>query len=211
MGESTKIGIWPAKLARPNNAGEPVSRWTSQDCATDCIQVPMSEISWPAKKSWKFRCRRALRVFDPNDRSIFNLILSVAFRGTFRHDEKFSTLFHKKRMLVRVLYHDHCFDGAASAAFFSRFFRSAFHPDAGFEYTGMAHRASQIFEDSLFDGDENAIVDFKYSSNPKLTWWFDHHQSAFLSPADARHFERNPSPRKMFDISYKSCTSYIRD
>jgi hypothetical protein len=24
-------------------------------------------------------------------------------------------------MRVRVLYHDHCFDGAASAAFFSRF------------------------------------------------------------------------------------------
>ena len=52
----------------------------------------------------------------------------------------------QKRMLVRVLYHDHCFDGAASAAFFSRFIRGAFHPDAGFKYTGMAHRASQIFE-----------------------------------------------------------------
>jgi len=26
----------------------------------------------------------------------------------------------------------------------------------------MAHKASQIFEDSLFDGDVNAIVDFKY-------------------------------------------------
>ena len=57
-----------------------------------------------------------------------------------------------------------------------------------FAYTGMAHRASQIFEDSLFDGDENAIVDFKYSSNPKLTWWFDHHQSAFLTPEDAAPF-----------------------
>src|SRR5579862_3337322 len=115
------------------------------------------------------------------------------------------------RMLVRVLYHDHCFDGAASAAFFSRCIRGAFHPDAGFAYTGMAHRASQIFEDSLFDGDENAIVDFKYSNNAKLTWWFDHHQSAFLSPEDAKHFEEHPSPRKMFDISYKSCTRYIRD
>ena len=30
----------------------------------------------------------------------------------------------------------------------------------------MAHKASQLFDDSLFDGDENAIVDFKYSSNP---------------------------------------------
>jgi hypothetical protein len=112
-------------------------------------------------------------------------------------------------MLVRVLYHDHCFDGAASAAFFSRFIRGAFHPDAAFKYTGMAHRASQIFEDSLFDGDENAIVDFKYSSNPNLTWWFDHHQSAFLTPEDANHFHAQHAERKMYDPSFKSCTNFI--
>jgi hypothetical protein len=114
-------------------------------------------------------------------------------------------------MRIRVLYHDHCFDGAASAAFFSRFLRGKFHPDAEFLYTGMAHRASQIFEDNLFDGDENAIVDFKYSNNPRLTWWFDHHQSAFLTPEDQRHYEATKTPQKMYDISYKSCTSYIRD
>ncbi|HXJ42240.1 MAG TPA: hypothetical protein VNH18_23375 [Bryobacteraceae bacterium] len=112
-------------------------------------------------------------------------------------------------MRLRVLYHDHCFDGAASAAYFSRFIRGAVHPDAEFAYTGMAHRASQIFEESLFDGDENAIVDFKYSNSDKLTWWFDHHQSAFLSKEDAEHFRTHPSPRKMFDITYKSCTNYI--
>jgi hypothetical protein len=61
----------------------------------------------------------------------------------------------------------------------------------------------------LFDGDENAIVDFKYSSNPKLTWWFDHHQSAFLSPEDAAHFRAGHSEKKMYDPSYKSCTSFI--
>src|SRR3954453_6627839 len=112
-------------------------------------------------------------------------------------------------MLVRVLYHDHCFDGAASAAFFSRFQRGAFHPAANFQYTGMAHRASQIFEDSLFDGDENAIVDFKYSSNPKLTWWFDHHQSAFLTPGDGSHFFAGHSETKLYDPSFKSCTRFI--
>ena len=112
-------------------------------------------------------------------------------------------------MRVRVLYHDHCFDGAASAAFFTRFNRDKFHPDAEYLYTGMAHKASQIFEDSLFDGDENAIVDFKYSPNEKLTWWFDHHQSAFLSQEDAEHFKRDASGRKMFDPSFRSCTKYI--
>ena len=43
-------------------------------------------------------------------------------------------------------------------------------------------RRRQTFDPALFDGDENAIVDFKYSSDPRLTWWFDHHQSAFLTP-----------------------------
>lgn len=112
-------------------------------------------------------------------------------------------------MRVRVLYHDHCFDGAASAAFFSRFLQGTFHPDAEFCYTGMAHKASQIFEDSLFDGDVNAIVDFKYSSHPKLTWWFDHHQSAFLSPEDEAHFKQDTSGRKMYDPEFKSCTKFI--
>ena len=113
-------------------------------------------------------------------------------------------------MRERILYHDHCFDGAASAAFFSRFIEGVFHPGAEFAYTGMAHRASQIFEPELFDGDENAIVDFKYSSDPRLTWWFDHHQSAFLTPEDAEHFRNQRSDRKMYDPSFKSCTMFIR-
>ncbi|HTP32086.1 MAG TPA: hypothetical protein VMJ75_07940 [Candidatus Acidoferrales bacterium] len=112
-------------------------------------------------------------------------------------------------MLLRILYHDHCFDGAASAAYFSRFIAGAVHPDAEFRYTGMAHKASQEFDAALFDGDENAIVDFKYSSSPRLTWWFDHHQSAFLSADDAEHFRRDRSGRKLYDPSYKSCTSFI--
>ncbi|MBX9603314.1 MAG: phosphoesterase [Bryobacteraceae bacterium] len=112
-------------------------------------------------------------------------------------------------MLARILYHDHCFDGAASAAVFSRFLEERFHPGAEFGFTGMAHKATQIFEDHLFDGDVNAIVDFKYSPHPKLTWWFDHHQSAFLSPEDAEHFRRDTSGRKFLDTSFKSCTMFI--
>jgi hypothetical protein len=114
-------------------------------------------------------------------------------------------------MRVRVLYHDHCFDGAASAAFFSRFYEAAYAPGAQFEFTGLAHKASQLFEDSLFDGDVNAIVDFKYSPNPKLTWWFDHHQSAFLSPSDAEHFHQDHSGQKLYDPSFSSCTKFIAE
>ena len=112
-------------------------------------------------------------------------------------------------MRVRVLYHDHCFDGAASAAFFSRFLAAKFYPRACFEYTGLAHKASQLFEPGVFDGDVNAIVDFKYSTDPHLNWWFDHHQSAFLTPEDADHFRADTSGLKMYDPSFRSCTMYI--
>ena len=112
-------------------------------------------------------------------------------------------------MRVRVLYHDHCFDGAASAAFFSRFYEAKYAPNTAFEFTGLAHKASQLFEDSLFDGDVNAIVDFKYSPHPRLNWWFDHHQSAFLSPQDAEHFRHDTSGQKLYDPSYSSCTGFI--
>jgi len=112
-------------------------------------------------------------------------------------------------MRARILYHDHCFDGAASAAFFTRFVESKFYPEAKFEFTGLAHKASQLFEPSLFDGDVNAIVDFKYSTDPRLTWWFDHHQSAFLTPEDAEHFRRDTSGQKMYDPTFRSCTKYI--
>ncbi len=112
-------------------------------------------------------------------------------------------------MKVRVLYHDHCFDGAASAAYISRFLQSRLAGGAEFQYTGLAHRADQLFEDSLFDGDVNAIVDFKYATHPNVTWWFDHHQSAFLSAEDAEHFRHDQSGQKFLDPSYRSCTKYI--
>ena len=112
-------------------------------------------------------------------------------------------------MLVRVLYHDHCFDGSASAAFFSQFYADRIQADANFAYTGMAHTADQYFADDLFNGDENAIVDFKYSPHERLTWWFDHHQSAFLCPDDAEHFRTQRKGNYFFDPTFRSCTKYI--
>src|SRR6202047_1530752 len=97
---------------------------------------------------------------------------------------------------VRLCFHDRCFDGTASAEF---------------HFSGMAHRAAQPWVAGLFDGDENVIVDFKYSNSPKLTWWFDHHQSAFLTPEDARHFREHPGPHMFYKPDYRSCTKLIAD
>lgn len=115
-------------------------------------------------------------------------------------------------MKLRVLHHDHCFDGFASAAVFSNFFAEKIEPDAEIAYIGLAHKPNQKFiEESLLDGDQNAIVDFKFSPSPRLTWWFDHHQSAFLSPEDEAHFLTERSPTKYYDPDYKSCTKFIAD
>ncbi len=117
-------------------------------------------------------------------------------------------------MRVRVFYHDKCFDGASSASLFTRFHRECIEAGATYEYHGLVHRAGALFDESQFTGDENAIVDFKYSASPKITWWFDHHQSAFLTPQDHQHFEEcqmDPvsGARKFFDPTYTSCTSFL--
>ena len=112
-------------------------------------------------------------------------------------------------MKLRVLYHGHCFDGVASAAVFTRFYKSRINQEADVEYTSLLHRPGALFDEEMFDGDENAIVDFKYSTSPRLTWWFDHHQSAFLTPEDEAHFRRDQSGKKFLDATRKSCTEFI--
>ena len=114
-------------------------------------------------------------------------------------------------MKLRLLYHGHCFDGVASAAVFTRFYLSRINPDASVEYTSLLHRPGALFDEEMFDGDENAIVDFKYSTSPRLTWWFDHHQSAFLTSEDEAHFRRDQSGKKFLDATRKSCTEFIAD
>lgn len=114
-------------------------------------------------------------------------------------------------MKVKVFYHDKCFDGTASAALFSRFYRECIGKEAEFIFHGLVHRAGALFDEGEFTGDENAIVDFKYSASPKITWWFDHHLSAFLSPQDAEHFRQDRSGKKFFDPDYKSCTKFLAD
>ena len=114
-------------------------------------------------------------------------------------------------MLLRLLYHGHCFDGVASAATFSRFYKERINSTAAIKYQGLLHRPGTLFDLSMFDGDENAIVDFKYAASERLTWWFDHHESAFLTPEDEAHFRADTSGKKFVDPTRKSCTEFIAD
>lgn len=116
-------------------------------------------------------------------------------------------------MIFRVLHHNQCFDGACSAAVFTKFHRGCIDGAAKYEYFGLAHKAGGGLDESVFGPGENAIVDFKYSRSEKLTWWFDHHQSAFMTPDDRMHFEAGQAGplglRQFFDPDYVSCTSFI--
>ncbi len=119
-------------------------------------------------------------------------------------------------MLLRVLFHNNCFDGACSASLFTRFHRECIGTATEYAYTGLMHRADNQFNAEDFDGNENAIVDFKYWNSPTVTWWFDHHQSAFLTEADRAHFlaeqrRTHEAPRKFFNPEYVSCTNLIAD
>ena len=114
----------------------------------------------------------------------------------------------------RVFYHDKCFDGACSASLFTRFHRECIKTAGKFSYYGLVHRAGSLFDEDAFVNGENAIVDFKYSASPKVTWWFDHHQSAFLTAEDQQDFEAGQADgsermRKFYDPNYISCTSLI--
>lgn len=116
-------------------------------------------------------------------------------------------------MRLRVLFHDHCFDGAASAAVFTRFFRERVDAGASVEYVGLAHKPGNAFPDDAFTGDVNAVVDFRYSRSPRLDWWIDHHQSAFEAPADEAHFRETRGDdglaQKFWDPAAKSCTRFL--
>jgi len=112
-------------------------------------------------------------------------------------------------MKLRILYHGNCFDGVSSAAIFSKFYRAKIDANAEIDYTPTMHRAGNAFDRDQLDGDENAIVDFKYCPDERLTWWFDHHQSAFLSAPDEQHFLADTSGKKFLDINSSSCAEFI--
>jgi hypothetical protein len=119
-------------------------------------------------------------------------------------------------MELKVLFHNRCFDGACSASLFTRFHRECVGTADDYSYQGLMHRAGGLFQFGDFSGDENAIVDFKYSNDPRVTWWFDHHLSAFLTAEDEAEFRLGQADgaqvqRKFFDADYTSCTGLIAD
>jgi hypothetical protein len=114
---------------------------------------------------------------------------------------------------LRVLYHGNCFDGCSSAGIFTQFYRERIAKGpVDVAFRPLEHKGdTQALAGEYFDGDENACVDFRYSQDPRLTWWFDHHASAFQLPGDEAHFRADATGRKFYDPAAKSCAKFLAD
>lgn len=120
---------------------------------------------------------------------------------------------------VVVATHGHCFDGLCSAVMFTRLLQHVHRgQELAFTYRGMGYGPGQNGVDpGVLSGDDNAILDFRFTATPKLTWYFDHHVSAFVTPDDRAVYdvaarEEAPGGRRMFhDGGYGSCTKLIAD
>jgi hypothetical protein len=127
-----------------------------------------------------------------------------------------------KPLDILVATHGHCFDGMASAAVFTHLVRSlARRGDAGAQLTfrykscGYGPGMQQVPE-AWLDGDESAILDFRYTPSPKVTWYFDHHVTAFASVAERDAALADPTAgeaarRVFFEPTYGSCAKLIAD
>lgn len=118
-------------------------------------------------------------------------------------------------MLVRVLFHDNCFDGAASAALFSECYRRCIDDAARFEYHGMSHGPGDVFRGAFRESSSertvHVCVDFRYSADRRLDYWFDHHQSAFMTPEDEATFRSAHNPRHFYDPQAQSCSKFLAE
>ncbi len=112
-------------------------------------------------------------------------------------------------MRVNVVHHGACFDGAASSAIFTAMYRACIDGAATFAYLPKAHRPGDPFVETDFAADGSAIVDFRYSTDARLGWFFDHHKSAFQLAGQREHFDADQSGRKFHDDTAPSCTGYI--
>jgi hypothetical protein len=121
---------------------------------------------------------------------------------------------------VVVATHGHCFDGLCSAVMFTRLYRHLFPGDgATFTYHGAGYGPGQNGVDpKILAGDVNAILDFRFSALKELTWYFDHHVSAFVAPDDRAFYEARATQgeaggeRRFFhDGAYSSATKLIAD
>ncbi|MDB4957829.1 MAG: phosphoesterase [Myxococcales bacterium] len=112
--------------------------------------------------------------------------------------------------VLKIFFHDACFDGTTSAALFAAFYRDVIDPSTEIRAVGMIHKDGNPFDGVALDADDHACVDFRFCADPKMRWWFDHHPTAFQPPSLRGEFERIHSPTWFFDPRAPSCAGLIQ-
>ncbi|MGE0321667.1 MAG: hypothetical protein AB7K71_25620 [Polyangiaceae bacterium] len=116
---------------------------------------------------------------------------------------------------VLVATHGHCFDGLASAALFTHLLSTIEGGKLRFNYLACGYGHGQRRPDgALRAADISAILDYRYSASPHLTWFFDHHPTAFESAAARQDYERRAvveAERMHYDPQAGSCSRLIAD
>lgn len=111
--------------------------------------------------------------------------------------------------VLKIFFHDACFDGTTSAALFAAFHRDVIDPGAAAHPVGMVHKDGDPFEGVALDGDDHACVDFRFCADRRMRWWFDHHATAFQPPALRTIYESEHLPTWFFDPTAPSCAGLI--
>jgi hypothetical protein len=113
------------------------------------------------------------------------------------------------RMIVAT--HGNCLDGLASAALFTKLVRQVDPSVTEFQYRTCIYGPTPVFfGPQLLSGDSNAILDYRFYSGSELTWYFDHHTTAFSDRAEESVFQsRVGSGRYHFDPHSPSCAGLI--
>lgn len=115
-------------------------------------------------------------------------------------------------MRAVVATHGHCFDGLCSAVVFTRLLRELRGPSLQFRYLSCSYAPRQSGLEGLLDGDENAILDYRFCATERVHWYFDHHRTAFANAADRAFFDaRQPEHPYYYDANYSSCTKLVWD
>lgn len=118
-------------------------------------------------------------------------------------------------MKVVVATHGHCFDGLASAVVFTKLVKHLHSTNGSvdFEYHACGYGFGQkVCSPSILTGDVNSILDYRFCAHDAVTWYFDHHRTAFASAEDRSFFDkRRELGRYFFEPDYSSCTQLIAD
>ena len=111
--------------------------------------------------------------------------------------------------VLKIFFHDACFDGTTSAALFAAFYRDVVEQGVEVRPVGMVHKDGDPFDGIPLDADDHACVDFRFCADPRMRWWFDHHPTAFQPPTLRQVFDAKHLATWFFDPEAPSCAGLI--